>query len=162
MHRLHPFRPRPAFALSPVESGGWHLKRYAILAEGRAYDDDIVRAATQEALRRLPEAGSLLDETGNQGVAFQIVHFAQVAVVSPVFYWQWGSVLAHLEQMRASWDSPTDFADGAREVVGCIWEMDIVRFEIETWTKHLLGGSQSAKDGLTAYLQAQAVSERLG
>jgi hypothetical protein len=72
------------------------LKGYAILADGSALDEAISRAAAEEALRRLPRAGSLKDETGNQGVGFQIVHFAEVAIVSPVFYWQWGSVLAKI------------------------------------------------------------------
>lgn len=48
---------------------------------------------------------------------------------SPVFYWQWGSVLANLDQTRASWEEPTVFGDGIKEVVGCIWEMDVVSFE---------------------------------
>ncbi|MEM9278087.1 MAG: hypothetical protein AAGA76_05910 [Pseudomonadota bacterium] len=120
MNKLQAYRPRPVLNLPSVEGNGWHLKRYAILSDEKSFDETIVNAATKEAFKRLPEAGSLNDETGNQGVAFQIVHFAEVAVVSPVFYWQWGSVLAHLDQMRASWDAPTKFVDGVREVVGCI------------------------------------------
>lgn len=108
---------------------------------------------------QLPEAGSLHDETGNQGVAFQIVHFAEVAVVSPVFYWQWGSVLAHIDQMRASWDAPTHFGDGEKEVVGCIWEMNIVQFELEAWATQLLDGRKSTDDGLRAYLEQHAAPE---
>lgn len=143
-----------------VESSGWYLKRYAILADGRAFNEAIATAAAEEALKRLPDAGSLNDETGNQGVAFQIIHFAEVAVVSPVFYWQWGSVLAHLDQMRASWDAPTQFGDGVREVVGCIWEMNIVQFEVGVWANQLLGGKKSTTDGLSAYLQDYSVSEK--
>jgi hypothetical protein len=157
---LQPFRPRPVLALPHVESNGWHLKRYAILADGRVFDEAIATAAGEEALRRLPKAGSLNDEAGNQGVAFQIVHFAEVAVVSPVFYWQWGSVLAHLNQMRASWDAPTELGDGVREVVGCIWEMNIVQFEVVAWATQLLGGTKSTTDGLNAYLQEYAVSKK--
>ncbi|MBG6202121.1 hypothetical protein IWQ48_003264 [Labrenzia sp. EL_13] len=37
------------------------------------------------------------------GMGFQIVHFAQVTVVAPVFYWQWGIVLSKIGQMRAYW-----------------------------------------------------------
>lgn len=159
MNTLQPYRPRPILALPTIENSGWHLKRYAILADGRTFDDAIATAAAEEALRRLPKPGSLNDETGNQGVAFQIVHFAEVAVVSPIFYWQWGSVLAHLDQMRASWDAPTEFGDGAKEVVGCIWEMNIVQFEVETWATQLLGGTKSTDDGLTTYLQKYAVSD---
>lgn len=160
MSSLQPYRPRPVLNLPHVESSGWHLKRYAILADGRAFDEAIVAAAAEEALRRLPNAGSLNDETGNQGVAFQIVHFAEVAVVSPVFYWQWGSVLAHLDQMRASWNAPSQFEDGVKEVVGCIWEMNIVQFEVGAWANQLLGGKKSTTDGLNAYLQDHPVFEK--
>ncbi|WP_299084864.1 hypothetical protein [uncultured Ruegeria sp.] len=160
MNNLPPYRPRPVLALASIEASGWYLKRYAILAHGRAFDEAIASAATSEALKRLPKAGSLSDETDNQGVAFQIVHFAEVAVVSPVFYWQWGSVLANLDQMRASWDTPTEFGDGVREVVGCIWEMNIVQFEVRAWANQLLSGTKSTTDGLAAYLQDHAVSEK--
>jgi len=158
VNTLEKYQPRPVLALKGIEKHGWHLKRYAILAEGKMFDETVVSAASQEALNRLPKAGSLHDEQGNQGVAFQIIHFANVAVVSPVFYWQWASVLARLDQMRASWQTPTHFQDGAKEVVGCIWEMNIVRFEVETWATQMLGGSKSAKDSLPAYLQAFAPS----
>lgn len=160
MSSLQPFRPRPFFALPHVKSNGWHLKRYAIIADGRLFDETIAAVAAEEAMRRLPKAGSLNDETGNQGVAFQIVHFAQVAVVSPIFYWQWGSVLAHLHQMRASWDAPTQFGDGVKEVVGCIWEMNIVHFKVGAWANQLLGGVKSTADGLTSYLKDHAVPEK--
>lgn len=159
MNNLQPYRPRPVLALPAIENSGWYLKRYAILADGRSFDDTIATAAAEEALRRLPEPGSLNDEEGNQGVAFQIVHFAQVAVVSPVFYWQWGSVLAHLDQMRASWDAPTEFRDGVKEVVGCIWEMNIVQFEVGAWATQLLDGGKSTEDGLAAYLRQYAASD---
>jgi len=159
LNHLQPYRPRPVLNLPLVERYGWHLKRYAILSYERAFDEAIATAAVEEALRRLPRAGSWNDEAGNQGVAFQIVHFAEVAVVSPVFYWQWGSVLAHIDQMRASWDTPTQFGDGIREVVGCIWEMNIVQFEVGSWADHMLGDRKTNADGLTAYLRDYAIAE---
>ena len=39
-----------------------------------------------------------MDRTGNHAVGFKIVHFAEVAIVSPLFYWQWGSVLTKIVQ----------------------------------------------------------------
>ena len=161
MNNLQPYKPRPVLSLPRAESSGWHLKRYAILADGKLFDDAVVTAAKEEAFRRLPEAGSLDDESGNHGVAFQVVHFAEVAVVSPVVYWQWGSVLAHIDQMRASWDAPTHFGDGVKEVVGCIWEMNIVQFELDAWATQLLNGRKSTEDGLRVYLQQQATSEAI-
>lgn len=159
LNLLQPYQPRPVLNLPVVESNGWYLKRYAILANAKEFDNAIVAAAAEEALRRLPDAGSLNDETGNQGIGFQIVHFAEVAVVSPVFYWQWGSVLAHLDQMRASWDKPTQFRDGVKEVVGCIWEMNIVQFEVEAWVTSLLDGKKSTEDGLAVYLKQYAAKD---
>ncbi|MEM9640915.1 MAG: hypothetical protein AAGA19_05390 [Pseudomonadota bacterium] len=152
MKHLTPFRPRPVLPLNVVEQAGWRLKNYAILADGRSYDETVASAASEEALRRLPEAGGLRDEEGNHGIGFQIVHFAEVGVVSPVFYWQWGSVLARLEQIRARWEDPTVFRDGVREVVGCIWEMDIVQFEVNLWTSTLLDGTEPPDVRLNRYL----------
>lgn len=115
-------------------------------------DPAIVDAATGEALRRLPVPGALSDAAGNHGVGFQLVHFAQVAVVSPVFYWQWGSVLANLEQLRASWDHPSRFEAGVREVVGCIWEMEIVAFEVDLWKRVMLAAGDRPETRLARYL----------
>ena len=87
---------------------------------------------------RLPQAGNLGAPGGNHGVGFQLVHFAEVAVVSPVFYWMWGTVLANIQQMRAQWETPTDFEDGVNEVVGCIWELEIITFEVQSWKTTML------------------------
>lgn len=150
---LQEFHPRRALSLPVVEGIGWQLKQYAILADGRDFDDCIAAAAAVEALKRLPAAGSLIDRAGNHGVGFQIVHFAEVAVVSPVFYWQWGSVLASIEQLRAPWEAPTAFGDGVKEVVGCVWEMDVVSFEINAWKTTLLNDVGTPEERLAAYLE---------
>lgn len=137
---LGQFAPRDVVPLSLVARDGWQMKRYAIVAAGRGLTDDVVHAATAEGFRRLPPPGSLEDSTGNHGAGFQIIHFAETAVVSPIFYWQWGSVLARADQIRAPWDAPTSFGDGAADVVGCIWEMNIVSHEVEAWTTTMLSG----------------------
>ncbi|EBA11989.1 hypothetical protein [Roseobacter sp. CCS2] len=152
MDHLAPFRSRPTLHLPQFNQSGWQLKRYAILSQGHTYNDDVTTAATAKAMRLLPKAGSLVDADGNHGIGFQIIHFAQVAVVSPVFYWQWGSVLAHAGQVRASWDEPTLFHDGAKEVLGCVWEMDIVNFEVNVWKKHMLSDNKTPSQNLATYL----------
>lgn len=152
---LQEFHPRRALSLPIVEGRGWWLKQYAVLAGGREFDDRIAAAAATEALKRLPAAGSLIDGTGNHGVGFQIVHFAEVAVVSPTFYWQWGSVLASIEQMRAQWETPTDFGNGVKEVVGCIWEMEVVCFEVDAWKTTLLTDVGTPEQRLARYLERQ-------
>lgn len=167
MKHLMPFQPRTVMSLPVAERNGWRLKRYAILSEGRAHDRDVQSAAFDAAIRRLPEAGALGDTDGNHGIGFQIVHFAEVAVVSPVFYWQWGSVLASIDQMRAPWSAPTDFGPGVREVVGCAWEMEIVIFEVSAWMKTVLGDAGGSEAGLRDYLacrlpSAKTETERAG
>ncbi|WP_299732670.1 hypothetical protein [uncultured Tateyamaria sp.] len=156
MEHLKPFKERDVLPLEPAVDQGWHLKRYAILAEGRQFDADVAAAATAEALKRLPEAGSLANGTGNHGVGFQVIHFAETAVVSPIFYWQWGSVLARACQIKAQWDAPTLFNDGVDEIVGCVWEMNIVQHEIEAWTSTLLGPSSDPQRQLPTYLETFA------
>lgn len=154
MDHFQAFQARPIRSLPLAGQRGWRLKRYAVLSEGRSVDDDVVSAATAEACLRLPPAGALEDESSNHGVGFQIIHFAQVAVVSPVFYWQWGSVLGSIDQMRAQWQAPCTFQDGVAEVVGCIWEMEIVAFEVAAWKSAMLTGQGRPEDRLDAYLGA--------
>ncbi len=157
MDQFEPYRSRSVHPLPILKSNGWTLKRYAVLAQGRSFDNNIVKAASAETLSRLPDAGALRDETGNHGVGFQIIHFAQVAVVSSAFYWRWGSVLANINQIRASWDTPEQFGDGISDVVGCVWEMEVVRFELAAWTANLLGHSGTMDERLAAYLDGTAL-----
>ncbi|WP_299601899.1 hypothetical protein [uncultured Tateyamaria sp.] len=143
-------------SLDLEHSAGWQLKRYAILADDRAFSEEVAAAATATAFDRLPQAGTLVDADGNHGVGFQLIHFAETAVVSPVFYWQWGSVLAHIDQLRAPWDTPTHFDTGKTEVFGCVWEMDIVTFEVGAWTATILSDHGAPKDRLETYMKKMA------
>ncbi|MBY5934829.1 hypothetical protein KUV51_17610 [Tateyamaria omphalii] len=156
MSHLAPYEARTVLTLPAVQQDGWRLKRYAILASGRSLSEVVTDAASAEAFRRLPPPGSLEDGTGNHGVGFQIVHFAEVAVVSPMFYWQWGSVLANIPQMRANWDRPTDFGDGKTEVVGCVWEMNIVIHETQAWTEIMLSDGGVPSKRLARYMDSHA------
>ncbi|HAV59431.1 hypothetical protein [uncultured Planktomarina sp.] len=155
MSYLETFRPRNVLALPLAKQGDWRLKRYAILADGKNFDQAVASSATAEAINRLPKAGDLSDEATNHGVGFQIIHFAEVAVVSPVFLWQWGSVLANIDQLRSPWENPTSFDDGKAEVIGCIWEMEIVCFEVQAWRDTILGLGENHGDRLEEYLSRQ-------
>ncbi len=157
MEHLQQFCSRRILSLPIAKDHGWQLKRYAILANGRDFDNNIAVSAHIEAIKRLPLAGSLMDGSVNHGVGFQIVHFAEVAVVSPVFYWQWGSVLANIEQIRAKWEAPTMFENGVKEVVGCIWEMEVVSFEINAWKNTLLNNVGAPTKRLASYLEKRFV-----
>ncbi|WP_299478267.1 hypothetical protein [uncultured Roseibium sp.] len=155
MEHLSRFQPRDIRSLPVLETDGWHLKQYAILSEGKSFDPAVAAAAGAEALKRLPPPGGLEDPIRAHGIGFQIVHFAQVAVVAPVFYWQWGSVLSKIDQMRAPLHTPTEFGNGAEEVIGCLWEMDIVSFETDTWKSTILSGEGTPAQRLAAYLKAR-------
>lgn len=157
MEHLQQFCSRSVSSLPVVKDHGWQLKRYAILANGRNFDNNIASSALIEAIKRLPDAGRLSDGTSNHGVGFQIVHFAEIAVVSPVFYWQWGSVLANIEQIRAKWEEPTIFGKGVKEVVGCVWEMEVVNFEINAWKNTLLGTVGTPTERLANYLEQHLI-----
>lgn len=161
MNHLKPFRARQTLSLPLSQDKGWRLKRYAILSGGRELDDTVIAAATEATIDLLPIAGNLNDAEGNHGVGFQIIHFAeQVASVSPVFYWQWGSVLANVNQMRATWATPTQFGDGMAEVVGCVWEMQVVSFETDAWARTVLSNQETPRVRLAQYLNERFTASR--
>lgn len=152
MNHLQPFQSRKVLSLPTVKHNGWQLKRYGILSEDRKYNAKTVSSALDSALERLPVAGRLDEENENHGVGFQIIHFAEVAVVSPVFYWMWGSVLANVDQMRAQWEDTERFKTGVKEVVGCVWEMEIVCFEVQSWKHSMLIDNGNPGERCTNYL----------
>ena len=157
---LQPYEFRQVLLLPTVELNGWQLKRYGILANDKQYDSDVVLSALHSAIERLPSAGTLDDPDGNHGVGFQIIHFAEIAIVSPVFYWIWGSVLANTDQMRAPWDASKAFETGVKEVVGCIWEMEVVCFETASWKNTMLRGIGTPSENLARYISSSLPSAK--
>jgi len=158
MNNFEPYEPRSIIVMPTLEQSGWQLKRYAIAAKNKTFDQATAKLAFDAGIDRLPVAGNLCDQSGNHGVGFQIVHFAQVAVVSPVFFWMWGSVLANIDQMRAPWSSTNQFKTGVKEVVGCVWEMQLVCFETQAWTQTMLGEQGTSTEKLARYLECCPVS----
>lgn len=162
MQHLQAFQTRKTISLPIAERYGWKLKRYCIVAQDRKYDAEIVSSALRAATDRLPTAGKLSEHEGNHGIGFQIIHFAEVAVVSPVFYWIWGSVLANVDQMRAQWSNPTKFDTGITEVIGCTWELEIINFEAQCWRETMLHENEEPEIRLHRYLEASlATAEKL-
>jgi len=149
------YQPRTIVSLPAVKSGGWQLKRYAVIASQRVFDPEVAASALEAAIKQLPAAGTLEDPNGNHGVGFQIVHFAETGVVSPVFYWMYGSVLANTQQIRAPWDDSKNFNTGVKEVVGCVWEMQIICFENQSWMQTMLGVDGTPRERLSRYLDSR-------
>ena len=151
------FHPRRIMALPLGVADGWRLKRYALVADGRTVPDGVAEAAFDAAIAQLPRAATLENDApyGNHGIGFQIVHFAEAAVISPVFYWVWESVLAKLPQLRAEWSAPAVFGNGAEVALGCVWEMQIVTHETQAWVETMLSG-RPARQESARYLDATA------
>jgi len=152
---FQPYQSRTTVSVPTAQRSGWHIKRYAVIANQRVFDPDVATSALDAAIEQLPDPGKLENPNGNHGVGFQIVHFAEVAIVSPVFYWEQGSVLANTHQMRAPWDDSKNFSTGLREVVGCVWEMQIVAFETQSWVEIMLGGDGTPRKNLSRYLDCR-------
>ncbi|KMW57763.1 hypothetical protein AIOL_002731 [Candidatus Rhodobacter oscarellae] len=152
MDHLEAYRARDVLALPLVAQDGWRIKQYAILSAERVLSRDVTDAAAKAMIERLPPPGGLDSADGNHGICIQIVHFAQVAVVAPAVYWQWGSVLARLDQMRAPWEEPTDFKAGVPEVLGCVWEMDVIAAEVALWRDTVLSHHGAPEERLKHYL----------
>jgi len=154
LEHLQPYSSRSVLFLPTAKVNGWQLKQYVILAEDKEFDPVVISSALDSALKRLPLPGKLSDPRGNHGVGIQLIHFAEVAVVSPVFYWIWGSVLANTHQMRAPWVDSSNFGTGTIEVVGCVWEMEILCFETQSWKNIMLNGTGKPEDNLSLYLRS--------
>lgn len=153
MDHFSPFEKRDIQVIGMSRSSGWRLKRYAIIAKNRALNENAIALATDAAFERLPPAGTLENSAGNHGVGFQIFHFSeQIPLVSPVFYWKWGSVLSNAHQMRSYDNSSYKIVDGAEDVVGCIWEMEIVTFEVQLWRDVVLGPNSGYAADIDRYL----------
>lgn len=85
MNHCQPFCPRIVLSLPTAESNGWRLKRYAILANGKKFDQKIASAALDGAIERLPYAGELGDENSNHGVSFQFFISPRSPLYLPYF-----------------------------------------------------------------------------
>jgi len=55
--------------------------------------------------------------------------------------------------MRAQWGETNYFETGVKEVVGCVWEMQIITFESELWTSTMLGNNRNIDENLATYLR---------
>lgn len=157
MQHLERYRTRETRVLGLANGNGWRLKRYVIVAPDRRFDATAVEAATKAALVRLPPAGTLDDADSNHGIGVQIFHFAeQVPLTSHVFYWKWGSVLFNSHQMRSYSEEPYEIVDGVSDVVGCVWEMELVNFEVQAWRDIVLSGGANPVSSVAQYLEAHA------
>ena len=161
MEHLQSYKPRRVLFLPIAEVNGWQLKQYVILAKDKPYEPLVASSALSAAAKRLPDPGKLTDPNGNHGVGIQLIHFAEVAVVSPIFYWLWGSVLANTHQMRAQWESSSEFETGVKEVVGCVWEMQILCFETQSWKDTMLKGTGKPESNLSLYLESSCPTAEL-
>ena len=56
--------------------------------------------------------------------------------------------------MRAQWKNSANFEAGVSEVVGCIWEMQVLCFEIQSWKETMLNGSGKPENNLQLYLNS--------
>jgi len=155
LDHLQPYASRDVLFLPIAEAKGWQLKRYVILAEDKTFDQETVSSALNAATMRLPVAGKITEPGGNHGIGIQLIHFAEVAVVSPIFYWLWGSVLANTHQMRAQWENSSNFETGVKEVVGCVWEMQILCFETQSWKEIMLNEKGAPENNLSRYMNSK-------
>ncbi|WP_157598841.1 hypothetical protein [Tateyamaria omphalii] len=58
--------------------------------------------------------------------------------------------------MRAAWEAPTSFGDGVAEVIGCVWEMNLIIHETQSWMRTLLSGHGTQDDRLVRYMEDHA------
>lgn len=141
--------PRPFIALGHEEIQGWLIKRYAITASGGAPSPALLQAARGLAERVLPEAG---DSELGHGVGFVIAHEGRDGNYVLVDWWTGENMLAQQIHIAPAGRYEAFERFTSRDIVSCVWEMQILAFEGRAWVDKVL--SRPQQPDIDGYLGA--------
>ncbi|MYD32458.1 MAG: hypothetical protein F4W98_01065 [Acidimicrobiales bacterium] len=147
------YRPRPIRHLSTQTVQGWHLKTYGINAMPQR-SDDVLDPDVEAAAARVGHG--LLEglETSNTGrYGFLIIHQGGLANWLLVNRWA-EDILLRSELFRAGHDAPTDFQPETSDLIGCLWELEVVDFERRAWTEAVIKGNGGVDRYMATVLNA--------
>jgi len=116
----------------------WQFKIYGINPDIPHPDEPVVETvlvdlAKRIAVERLGQAG----REGEAGYGFLIVHRGRLARWILVDCWREGILLDHWLH-RADHAAPDRFEPVANGLCACVWELRVIDFEREAWTRCVL------------------------
>lgn len=145
------YSPRLVKALPPVDVSGRALKVYGMFAEPE-------RAAVLPAPEWLrQQAASVLrgsPQPGDHPVGFLIMHYGTDGDYLLVSQWYDANMLKHWVRGSAvDAGGSTTFAPLAqRDLVACVWELEVIKFERDAWINTVLARGRLDRASLDAYL----------
>lgn len=145
------YSPRLVKALPAVDVCGRVLKAYAMFA------DPALSSVLPEPewLRR--HAASVLSEAPQEGdhpAGFLILHHGAEGTYLLVSQWYDADMLKHwVRGSTVDAEGNTTFAPLAqRDLIACVWELEVIRFERDAWVNTVLARGRIDEDSLGAYL----------
>ncbi|MFI8826286.1 hypothetical protein [Streptomyces sp. NPDC053431] len=147
------FAEKHLFVLEPVVIAGRHVKRYHVTADPAGIEPEVEKAAYAVLPELLPEPD------GTPPASFAVLHRGgDSGAYLNVYSWAWDNVI-HFGCAAAGQPAldcpdldPTHFVriePGARNWIGCVWELAPFGHERGAWVRHMLAAD--APD-LDAYL----------
>jgi hypothetical protein len=147
------YSPRLVKAGPAVDVCGRTLKTYGIFA------DPELRSTLPPAewLRR--HAGSVLREppqSGDHPAGFLILHLARDGDYLLVSQWYDANSLKHwVRGSETDAEGSVTFAPLAqRDLIACVWELEVIKFERDAWVRTVLARGQLDRAALDAYVAA--------
>ncbi|MFE5793151.1 hypothetical protein ACFQ8C_11320 [Streptomyces sp. NPDC056503] len=146
------YSPRLVKALPPVHAHGRALKAYVMFADPERAGD----LPKPEWLER--HAASVLGGPpveGDHPAGFLILHHGAEGTYLLVSQWYDADMLKHWVRGAAvAADGTTDFVPLAeRDLIACVWELEIVKFERDAWVNTVLARGDTGQDSLDAYME---------
>jgi len=145
------YSPRLVTAFPSLDVRGRTLKAYGMFAEPE-------RRSTLPAPEWLEQqAATVLSPTlddGDHPLGFLIVHYGMDGTYLLVSQWYDANMLKHwVLGADGDADGSTTFAPLAqRDLVACVWELEVIRFERDAWVNTVLAHGELDKTSRDAYL----------
>jgi hypothetical protein len=147
------YAPRPIRPLGVWQAHGWRLKEYAIAATPREPSRALLDAAREHARATLPRPAVAADR---YGVGYVGIHECDGTDYAFFGWWARGNELYH-HLLSCPSGRPGELASLTRAdtgLVGCVWELEVVRFERNAWVRYgMRGGTPDVEGYLAARLE---------
>lgn len=146
------YSPRLVKALPPLNVRGTALKAYGMFAE----PEHCSTLPTPEWLQQL--ASSVLLEAPqheeDHPVGFLILHYGMEGDYLLVSQWYDANMLKHWVRGLTvdAQGNATLTALPQRDLIACVWELEVIKFERDAWVNTVLAQGQLDQDSIDAYL----------